>query len=589
MMRFTTRFRRNAFASAIATGAVLAAAGVSTAEAATFCVNKSPCPIFGSSRPTIQAALDDAALTSPGPDTVLIGPGTYVESPSYTDVEEVHVIGEGSGETTINTDGNATTFVLRQTPSSTIEGMTLEIPDVSNGAALWWDNEASDIEAIHDGGVTALEGMRAEGAAELVDSSVNANGTRALTLSNATGVVVRDSHLRAGATAISAGSGADLTIERSTITAPSTGVFIGGAGATLNVNNTVLRDTSPAFVGGAMLEVLSGATVVARHLTVKGAGATGAGSRGIQVDATSGNSTLTVFDSIVDGFDASFLCSGTAPNTANLGVSYSNYTDPLDVGNAQCNDVLGAGNDTVTEPDFIGGLLSDMRLRAPSPLIDAADQADPVIVDRLGLLRPIDGNGDGVSRSDMGAYEYQHQAPNASITAPATATLGVPAAFSAAGSGDPDAGDVLTFTWDFGDGGSATGFAPSHVFAAAGTRTVTVTVTDPTGLTATASASVEVPGPPANPPVSAPNTSITSAPTKGQLRKRRAKFLFQASEPGAGFECSLDGKPFAACTSPKTYKRLKPGKHLFAVRAIGAGGADPSPAEKRFKVKRPRR
>jgi hypothetical protein len=91
----------------------------------------------------------------------------------------------------------------------------------------------------------------------------------------------------------------------------------------------------------------------------------------------------------------------------------------------------------------------------------------------------------------------------------------------------------------------------------------------------------------ATPPV--PDTTITKTPKKNQLKttKRKAKvaFSFSSATAGATFECSIDAKPFAACTSGTTFK-VKVGKHTFAVRAVSAGGPDPSPATYSFKVKK---
>jgi CSLREA domain-containing protein len=81
-----------------------------------------------------------------------------------------------------------------------------------------------------------------------------------------------------------------------------------------------------------------------------------------------------------------------------------------------------------------------------------------------------------------------------------------------------------------------------------------------------------------------PETRITKGP-QAKTHSRKAKFKFTSSEAGSSFECKLDRKPFKPCKSPKKYKGLKPGKHVFKVRAIdAAGNVDPTPAKKKFKV-----
>jgi hypothetical protein len=91
----------------------------------------------------------------------------------------------------------------------------------------------------------------------------------------------------------------------------------------------------------------------------------------------------------------------------------------------------------------------------------------------------------------------------------------------------------------------------------------------------------------------APQTTITGGPKNVvKTKKKRAKvtFTFTSSEPGT-FECSLDGSPFAPCSSPSTHRvkagRRKPKQHTFQVRAIdAAGNPDPAPAVDEFKAKR---
>jgi hypothetical protein len=81
----------------------------------------------------------------------------------------------------------------------------------------------------------------------------------------------------------------------------------------------------------------------------------------------------------------------------------------------------------------------------------------------------------------------------------------------------------------------------------------------------------------------APETTITKGP-RARTHSRKARFKFVSSEPGSKFECKLDRKPFKPCKSPKTYKKLKPGKHVFKVRAVKGKKVDPTPAKRKFKI-----
>jgi hypothetical protein len=62
-------------------------------------------------------------------------------------------------------------------------------------------------------------------------------------------------------------------------------------------------------------------------------------------------------------------------------------------------------------------------------------------------------------------------------------------------------------------------------------------------------------------------------------------FTFSSSEAGSRFECSLDGGPFVACSSPHTTARLRGGRHTLSVRAIdAAGNVDPTPTVYAFEI-----
>ena len=80
----------------------------------------------------------------------------------------------------------------------------------------------------------------------------------------------------------------------------------------------------------------------------------------------------------------------------------------------------------------------------------------------------------------------------------------------------------------------------------------------------------------------APSTTIAGAPD-ASTPATDAAFSFTAADAGgsevAGFECRLDGAPFAACSSPVALADLAPGPHTFAVRAADAvGNVEGTPA-----------
>jgi hypothetical protein len=66
-----------------------------------------------------------------------------------------------------------------------------------------------------------------------------------------------------------------------------------------------------------------------------------------------------------------------------------------------------------------------------------------------------------------------------------------------------------------------------------------------------------------------PTTKITSGP-ESETTSTAAAFTFQASDEAVDYGCSLDGSAFQPCESPKRFRNLPPGDHVFAVRAVDA-------------------
>jgi hypothetical protein len=104
---------------------------------------------------------------------------------------------------------------------------------------------------------------------------------------------------------------------------------------------------------------------------------------------------------------------------------------------------------------------------------------------------------------------------------------------------------------------------------------------------------LQVPSPPSPAPVQVsvvpgdhrpPNTRIVSGPSRVTF-KHQARFRFASTEPQSGFRCKLDKMKWRSCRNP--FKRaVKPGRHLFRVRAIDRfDNVDPTPARFGWRVK----
>lgn len=87
----------------------------------------------------------------------------------------------------------------------------------------------------------------------------------------------------------------------------------------------------------------------------------------------------------------------------------------------------------------------------------------------------------GESASDQVAITVnQNIAPIASFTASGDMTAETSVSFDASASTDPD-GEIVSWTWNFGDGASGSGPSAAHVYAVAGSYDVSLTVTDDLG------------------------------------------------------------------------------------------------------------
>ncbi|MFO7956539.1 MAG: PKD domain-containing protein [Candidatus Brocadiia bacterium] len=127
-------------------------------------------------------------------------------------------------------------------------------------------------------------------------------------------------------------------------------------------------------------------------------------------------------------------------------------------------------------------------------------------------LTVTDDDGATGSASVTVTVEMANEPPEASATAtPTTGTAPLEVSFDGSGSSDSD-GNIASYTWDFGDGSTATGATVMHTYSDAGSYSATLTVTDDDG--ASDSASVTVTAEAANEP---PEASASATPTSGTV------------------------------------------------------------------------
>lgn len=80
-----------------------------------------------------------------------------------------------------------------------------------------------------------------------------------------------------------------------------------------------------------------------------------------------------------------------------------------------------------------------------------------------------------------------------------------------------------------------------------------------------------------------PQTVITEGPRK--TTASIVRFVFRSTMSGSRFRCKLDKKPFLDCRSPRFYRGVQRGMHLFKVRAVAPGGVrDRTPAIRKFTI-----
>jgi hypothetical protein len=461
--------------------ALLLAPGAVSAQAAQFCVGATGTACDGGTYAFSAAGLEAAAAaaTTVGADELRLAAGTIDNAAPITG-SDLNVVGapRTQGETVVRFPAG-TSVAISVAGAGSISNLTL---DGSGGTAVRFTSPA---------GAHAVDRLRISGFSVGVAASATSGS-----------LPIRDTLIDLGAQA--------------------------GATGVEATSLLLLRPGSPPSF------TVTSAAVHLQRVTIAGAGP---GQSGASATSSFGSASVEASDAVIDLPGAgshSLFCS---PGSGTASAATSNSALRPDA--SGCGAVpLPAVNLALVQPWFVDRSRGDYRLQSFSPLVDAA--VGPLggsTTDARGRPRRVDGDGNGNATADIGAFEYQRQAPEPpTITVPRTTVPpGEALAFSAE-SADGD-GEVPFITWDFGDGTPAGG-NPRHAYAALGTYTATATATDPTGLTSTAQVQITVANPastgdpllpptpaPADPFLTAtgPRVRVLSAPA-GPVRRRSAGF-----------------------------------------------------------------
>jgi hypothetical protein len=401
--------QRTSLAALAATIAALALPGMASAD--TFCVNvpTSEC-LLGTQKNTIQGALD-ASDGNGQADLVKIGakPTPYDEDQFvYHGDERITITGAGAEKTVLAGSGVFPVLSV-ESPVSEITHLGIEVPDVDHGTGLYTDAAASSLKITYGGQNQTTRGMNALGGARLDDSRIamGAVGHGVWGSDPSAPLFVRDSTINAAA-GVSVRPGSWANLSRLFIRGANVGII--AMDGKVDADNLVITHGAGPANG---VVAFGGTAVSLAHGTLVGGGS---GANGVIVGAeTSASTSVELDDSVIAGYGHSVFRQGEGTGSADFTARYSSFG-----GGAMLHSegqgtlsIAGNGNLLDVDPQFTApdALIPNFKPLPSSPLVDAADPLDPVMLDVLGAPRPLDGDGVGGARSDIGAIEREAAPP----------------------------------------------------------------------------------------------------------------------------------------------------------------------------------
>lgn len=426
--------RRGGVLLAIAVVAGLVGAG--SASATTFCVPDfhPACPNSGGN--VRERDLERAMGLQGGDgraDLIVIDARTIVEDNVFEPVgyedpnnyspegsDPLTIIGAGPASTVITSAGGGNIFLVNlgsnNSRAITMRDLTFRIPAAftdNMGSAIQLDNgdtlDNVDIVSRNLGSdaIPSIAGTgnvfrNGEIRGEMGGTIVNGIG------GNSGSILVEDSRITDASWALLATGGGQVTARRVFLSGVRTYGAFAGKGLVVIENSLITLDDAVGI--HASSSGTDNSSVSATQVTALDPGGTNPAFE-LRKPSGAGSTSVTVVNSIFRGFDSGYDVQAAAGPGIGLATLHARYSNFPDSGNAGGNMQLGAGNVNVDPL-----LNTDLSLPPNSPAIDAGEPVPGgLATDFLNAVRPVDGNGDGSTIRDMGAYEYQPPRPRADL------------------------------------------------------------------------------------------------------------------------------------------------------------------------------